>query len=306
MKTNRLPNFFLLGAAKSGTTTLFEILRGHSQVYLSFEKEPMFFSRDEYFNRGMDWYVQTFFTGGADLPIRGEASPHYLYWAEKVAPRISESLSKQPLKMVAIFRNPIDRAYSWYWNMLAESREDLPFLQAVIREEQRLQGNWDELRGAGSMQYGYVLGGRYATQVKAFLRFFQREQFLFLLYDDLLRDQSAIAKELIDFLGIDESYAPKTIKSNPSGVPRSRYLHAWLVKPSPFKEPFKKLIPYRLRRPLKNTALNLNRRRYGYPPMEPEAHSYLTSRLEGEIAELSRIIGRDLSPWLSPQPDRSG
>ena len=112
---NLLPNFLIIGAAKSGTTALYDLLKQHPQVYLPFDKEPLFFSRDDYFAQGAEWYAERYFKEGESFRARGEATPHYLYWAEKVAPRIARTFGGRPPKFIAIFRDPVQRAYSWYW-----------------------------------------------------------------------------------------------------------------------------------------------------------------------------------------------
>jgi hypothetical protein len=137
-----IPNMFILGAAKAGTTTLYNLLKQHPQVFLSFDKEPMFFSRDDYYSRGIEWYIDTFFKNSGEFTIRSEATPHYLYWAKKVSARIHAVYASQPIKFLVILRNPIQRAYSWYWNMVSEGRESLSFLDALLAEERRIRENW--------------------------------------------------------------------------------------------------------------------------------------------------------------------
>ncbi len=150
-----LPNFLIIGAAKAGTTSLYDLLKQHPQIYLSFVKEPMFFSHDDNYRRGPEWYARAFFSGAQGCLERGEASPHYLYWSEKVAPRIKMVYGQMPVKYIVILRDPVERAYSWYWNMVKEGMEDLPFETAVDLEEERLQEHQSELQQAGGMLYGY-------------------------------------------------------------------------------------------------------------------------------------------------------
>src|SRR3712207_4809254 len=106
-----MPNLFIVGAAKAGTTALYDYLAQHPEVFLSRVKEPMFFSREDYYARGLDWYEAEYFGGAEDYPVRAEATPHYLYWSEKVAPRIKEVYGERPVKFIASFRDPVSRAY---------------------------------------------------------------------------------------------------------------------------------------------------------------------------------------------------
>ena len=92
-----LPNFFILGAAKCGTTSLYEALKKHPEIYLSATKEPRFFCNDEVFEEGIEHYANSHFAGSGGWLARGDASPHYLVF-EKAAARIRE-LIPEPSKV---------------------------------------------------------------------------------------------------------------------------------------------------------------------------------------------------------------
>ncbi len=80
-KIDSMPNFLIIGAAKGGTTSLYELLKEHPQVTFSKKtKEPGFFSNDTQYPRGLDWYVETYYPQAARFPLRGDASTAYLYW----------------------------------------------------------------------------------------------------------------------------------------------------------------------------------------------------------------------------------
>ena len=197
MNFTKLPNFFLIGAAKAGTTSLYDILKQHPQVYLPFQKEPMFFSNDNNFNRGMEWYSHTFFQQAAGYPARGEATPHYLYWSDKVAPRIRQIYEMNEIKFVVILRDPVKRAYSWYWNMVKEGMEELTFELAIKEEDHRLKDNQNTLQKTGAMTYGYIKGGCYSTALQPFLDNFPRQDFIFILQEDLNSGYLASVKRQI-------------------------------------------------------------------------------------------------------------
>lgn len=295
--TESMPNTFILGAAKAGTTTLYDLLKQHPQVFLSFDKEPMFFSRDDFFSRGTKWYINTFFRNSSAYPIRGEATPHYLYWAKKVSHRIKITNEHQQVKFIIILRNPIERAYSWYWNMLAEGRENLPFWDALQAEDQRISNNWADLEYHGSMQYGYYRGGCYSSQINFFLENFQKNRFHFLLQEDLIQNQKKALQQILEFLSINNTFDTKTHLSNPSMEPRNRYLHAMLRNRSYIKDILKPLLPYRMRHKIKSLLLKKNLRRFKYPKMEERAYLYLKEKFAPEIQALSHIIERDLTHW---------
>lgn len=221
----RLPTFYVIGAAKSGTTSLIDLLRPHPQVFVPLVKEPMFFSHDENWERGVGWYLATHFAGADGRHARGEGTPHYLVHGEKVAARMAEVHRDRPPRLVVIFRDPVARAYSWYWNMVMEGLEPLSFEEALEAEPQRLREHAAHLERTGEMTYGYLAGSRYATLLAPFLARFEREQFLFLLQGDLRDDPAGTLGRLQRFLGLDELAPQEALASNPAAMPRSRRVH---------------------------------------------------------------------------------
>ena len=297
---NLLPDFLIIGAAKSGTTALYDLLKQHPQVYLPFDKEPLFFSRDDYFAQGADWYVERCFKEGASFRVRGEATPHYLYWAEKVAPRIAQTFATCPPKFIAIFRDPVQRAYSWYWNMVREGFETRSFSEALENEPRALKENWDTFQSFGLMTFGYERGGRYATQLESYLALFPRERFLFLLQEDLKAAHlDATMRRVFEFLDVDTDVRVHEVTSNPAVMPRSRVLHTILHRGSRFKEWLKEQLPFAIRHRLKQALSDSNMQSFEYPPIDPQIAGHLRETFADEVRRLSVLIGRDLSHWLA-------
>jgi hypothetical protein len=294
---DRMPNLFIIGAAKAGTTALYDYLSQHPQVFLSRIKEPMFFSRDECYARGLDWYEDVCFEGAEDYPVRAEATPHYLYWSEKVAPRIKEVYGEIPVKFIVSFRDPVSRAYSWYWNMVREGREDLGFDEALRVEELRLKQNRHELYQLGSMVYGYSAGSRYASLLQPYLELFSPESFFFVFQDDLKSRVNGTCKEIFEFLGIESSIHISTTRSNPAAMPRSRLLHKTLRRRFLFKELIKRFMPIGVRRPLKKKMMQVNLKETPYVPLDPQLAHELRLSFGIEIEKLEKITGRELSSW---------
>jgi Sulfotransferase domain len=292
-----MPNLFVIGAAKAGTTALFNYLTQHPQVFLSRVKEPEFFSKEEYYARGLDWYKDWHFEGAEDYLVKAEATPHYLYWSEKVAPRIKEVYGGIPVKFIVSFRDPVSRAYSWYWNMVREGREDLGFDEALRVEELRLKQNRHELYQLGSMVYGYSAGSRYASLLQPYLELFPPENFFFVLQDDLKSRVNGTCKEIFGFLGIESSIQISTTNSNPAAMPRSRLLHKTLRRRFLFKELIKPFMPIKLRRPLKKKMMQVNLKETPYVPVDPQLAHELRLSFRIEIEKLEKITGRDLSSW---------
>ncbi len=294
---DRMPNLFMIGAAKAGTTALYNYLTQHPEVFLSRVKEPMFFSREERYARGLDWYEREYFEGAEGYPVRAEATPHYLYWSGKVAPRIKEVYGGRPVKFVVAFRDPVSRAYSWYWNMVREGKEDLSFDEALRDEERRLRQKHHELSQLGSMVYGYSAGSRYASLLQPYLELFPPENFSFVFQDDLKSRVNETCEEIFEFLGIESSVQINTSNSNPASMPRSRLFHRTLRQRSLFKEIIKPFMPTRVRGPLKSKLIQVNLKETPYVPLDPQLARELRLSYRTEIEELEKITGRKLSSW---------
>lgn len=291
----QFPSLFILGAAKSGTTSLYEILKRHPDVYMSFVKEPMFFSKDDYYAMGKEWYAQTFFPATTRTRWQGDATPHYLYWADKVAARMQKDLT-DTARFIIILRDPAERAYSWYWNMIKEGEEKLSFEEALAQETARIKTT-PSLKALGSMKYGYKKGSRYASQIKYFLNCFPTDRFLFLLQEDLKDAHAKTLSKLYAFLDIRPIEAIPQ-KSNPSVQPYSHNLQNLLRQRSAGKEVLKRLLPFKLRHSLKTYLLERNRRPFTYPKMNAETLYMLRHEFASEVTELQSLINRDLAHWL--------
>jgi hypothetical protein len=295
---NKDPNFFIIGAAKAGTTSLYDILYQHPQVYLSFDKEPAYFCDDDYFARGDEWYRKTFFEKAKEQPVRGEATSRYLYFANKVAPRILKFSQSGKPKFIAIFRDPAKLVYSFYWNSVREGVEPLSFKDALQAEQDRMSRQRTKLEYNGQILYAYSRIGLYAQQVAQYLALFPKEQFLFLLTDDL-KDFPSLLTNLQTFLGVkDYSSSIKPIKSNNSALPKSDWLHQWLRNRSTLKDIIKPFIPFGIRHRLKMSTLEMNLKEFTPPEMDAEIANSLRKHYSEETLRLQDIIQRDLSKWL--------
>jgi len=298
-------DIFILGAAKAGTTSLHDLLNAHPKIKMSVLKEPMFFSRDDYFERGVDWYSKTFYSEEEGEFLSGEASPHYLYWAEKVASRMHDIAGQKELKFIVILRDPVYRAYSWYWNMIKEGEENLPFDEAIANENERLIREETKLRKNGSMIYGYKKGSMYAQQINEFLRYFPKRNFFFLLQEDLHSDAAGRIRRLFDFLDVSyEAYEPNSARKNPASMPRSRALQDLLRNPSAIKDRVKAAIPFRVRQAIKKALLRANSAPFVYPELNANSEAKLRMYFADEVRELQGIVERDLSHWLPRTDER--
>jgi sulfotransferase family protein len=198
-----LPDFLILGAQKAGTTALYAYLRWHPQITGPSFKEVSFF--DRHYAHGERWYR-------AHLPIRrsglvGEASPSYLF--HPLAPeRVGRMVP--PAKLIALLRNPVDRAFSHYQHEVALGREELSFEDALAREDERMEGELERMLGDPTYfsypwwNYTYAARGRYTEQLERWLAAFPRDQLLVLFTEELAADTAGTYRQVLDFLGVDD------------------------------------------------------------------------------------------------------
>ncbi len=299
---NPNPNYLILGAAKSGTTVLFDILGQHPQVFHPFTKEIKFFNNDRNYARGVEWYRNTCFRNSGGFSARGEASPHYLYWGGKVIPRMQQVFGVEEVKFIAILRDPVQRAYSQYWQGVQRENESLSFEEALEAEPQRLVEMNATLSTIGTLRYAYFGCGCYATQLKPYLIAFPSDRFHFLLTEDLRTDLNATMQSVTAFLGIRSDFSFSSQVRNQAYAPRSRRLFRLLESPKgaigQFLKKFVRLLPEAPRYRLRQSIVLANRREAAYPPMNTETERSLRERFRQEVLETQDIIGRDLGTWL--------
>lgn len=293
---SRRPDFFIVGAPKAGTSSLYNYLSQHPNIFLSEPKEPHFFHNRRspgspvLGEKNLEEYLRLF-EGVPDNVRAGEASTSYLYSAN--AAREIREVSPDA-KIMMILRNPVDRAYSHYWNHVRDGNEHLSFEQALWDEEERIKNR----RWCGSY---YVAGGRYAEQVARYLDVFGRDAVKVYLFEDLKRDARGVCWEAFTFLGINPDIPVDTREAyNRSGPPRSALLSALSYRLSK-NELFAKALPVTLRHAAKEWLLKRNVR--PAPTMDPKIRIRLQDTYREDILRLEALIGRDLKHWLQ-QPAR--
>lgn len=294
----RLPDFFIIGAAKAGTTTLYEILRQHPQVFLPVAKEPAFFSDDERYERGVDWYCDTYFrrTGGANAV--GDATSMYLAYGHKVVPRLEQLYGQNLPRIIAIFRDPVALTHSYYWHSVREGRETLPLRDALAAEAQRAAEHEASLQRSGRLFYRYRQVASFATHLQPYLARIPASRRLFLLTDDL-KDFPALVRTLEAFLGIDHAPGLRPVVSNAAAMPRSAGLQRLLRQRSFLKDAVKPLLPPPVRHHLKMRAIDANLRPFTPPPLDADLAMELRRHYADEMRRLEPIVGRDLSAWYA-------
>ena len=214
-----LPGILIIGPRRTGTTSIYQILRHHSLIYGVSRKEIKYF--DCNYQRGLDWY-RSFFPYQKDVEesdgLAIEASPYYIYH-----PLAAERIRKDfpDIKIITLLRNPIDRAYSNYHMNYDLGVELLPtFEEAIEAEPARLDGEVEKIIADpdhslfNHMHLSYLNQGIYADQLKRWFSIFPREQILVLQSEKFFSEMPEVYAQILDFLGLPQE--PLKFKKNPN------------------------------------------------------------------------------------------
>ena len=209
-----LPDFYILGAAKSGTSSLYEYLIQHPSIHSAFTKEPRFF--DKYYLKGINWYKVQFptkFQKFVDEKIlkkkfvTGESTVRYL--DHPFAPQRIKKITPDA-KFIILLRNPTDRAFSHYTMMEHKRKDNLSFEEAISKESQRtkeeftMMENDENYYSSEYYHHAYLDRGIYYKKLKNWFNVFTREQFLIIQSEDFFRNPNKTYKEVIKFLALPD------------------------------------------------------------------------------------------------------
>lgn len=293
-----LPNFVIAGTARSGTTSLYYYLKQHPDIGFPKQKEPKYFSLlgltfphcgpgdqnvDRLMVRDFDSY-QKLFEGLEGKAKVGEASSDYLYHHEHSAAEMRRVLGD--VQIILCLRNPVDRAYSAFQNLVRDQRETLSFADALAAEGQRMADNWDWM-------WAYQHGGLYAEQVATFLRIFSRVKVV--LFEDLEKDPPKVVRELFDFLGVASDVPVDTgTRYSHSGRAKNR-LVAFLsnrdnVLAFTLRRVALKLLPRSVLERIASRSLEKE-------DMDAGTRAVLRRYFHDDVVRLEVLLGRSLDVW---------
>jgi len=298
----KLPNFFIVGAAKSGTTSLFHYLNQHPDIFIPGRKECRFLSEmpvnfkgtgDEKVNESiintLDEY-KSLFPESKSARCLGDVSPDYLYYYENTVKNLKKHFSNP--KIIIILRNPVDRAFSQYSSFYRDKRELLTFEEALNHEQERIELNWE-------WAWRYKDVGLYYKQVKSYIDNFGSSTKIF-LYDDLISKPEEFFKEIFKFLEVDQNFIPSTEKKfNVSYIPKNYFLDKILKKANPLKRTLRPVLLSILGNDntgdLCNFIKKINSKNLEF---KPETRKKLIDFFHDAIMRLQNLIKHDLSAWM--------
>lgn len=291
-----LPNFMCLGAAKSGTTTLYDILRQHPDIYIPAFKEPHFFDIPENYKNGIEWYKRNYFRN-ANKKIIADFTPSYFF--EKEAPkRIFKNLGRD-MKFLVVFRNPVDRAYSHYLHSKRDDHESENFEKSLELEVSRLKKHENQSDYLSYLRHSYVHQGLYAQMIDRYLQYFSLDNFLFIHFEDeLLQERELTIKRILEFLEIDSSVLLRTdIRSNPSSKEKSKPLKKLMNKRGWWRDVIKFMIPsVQLRQIIRNRIQRINITEFKAQQLSQEVKSNLLEKyFRKDISDLEKTLNKKMN-----------
>jgi hypothetical protein len=292
-----LPNFICPGAARSATTNLYYLLIQHPQIFLPTIKETRFFSRD--YEKGLAWYEQKYYAEAQGEMAIGDISPVYLI-DERCPKRIFQALGKK-VKLLFMLRNPVERAYSHYCLLRNHQFEDLPFEKALERDE--------KARIAKSLKYyqheygfQYLKESSYWLAIQRYRRYFERDRFKFILFEEFINETEAHLVDILNFLEVSQPYQfDLNVYRNPTpasgrfGINRLFYCNPFFKKARDYIQLKTGWKTQSMLKKLKSILLAGEHSQI--QPLDQKLRKQLSGFFEADTRQLEAFLGRDLALW---------
>jgi hypothetical protein len=309
-EVGRVPEFFIVGAPRSGTTYMFESLGRHPDVFVPPNKEPNHFCTDldsgsfldsVSFMRDRNEYRRLFADAGAGQ-LAGEASTWYLY-SRDAARNIAEV--RPDAKIVIMLRDPVEMMYSLHGRRRFGGTEELPFPDALEAEEDRRRGRRLPRRPRNVKGLLYRDVARYAEQVERYVEQFGWQQVHVIIFDDFRADPLAAFLALLEFLGLAPVPLGPTSIVNASTRRRSELVQRAILTPWVIRLG-RHLVPPALRPRVGPLMDRLNAAPEPRAPLDPDLRKTLVDELRPDVRRLGALLGRDLEGiWFADRDSRA-
>jgi hypothetical protein len=296
----KLPTFIVIGAPKSGTTSLYFYLRQHPDIYLPKTKELHYFSfpelgiassgpGDAEALSGLCQTIEQYKAQYQEVTNQsaiGDISPSYLYYSSS-AKKIFDTLGM--VKIIVLVRNPVDKAYSQYMHMVREGLETLSFSEAIAAESSRRDLGWGDM-------WRYAESSLYAEKLDEFITTFGKDNVKVIYFDDFTKNTSSILTDLLSYISVDPKYEITTEeKFNRTGTPKSILIADILRSQNFFKHFIKLILPVEFRRKLRTWLMDINTG--NKPELSPTLRTSLLHYFRDDITKLEHLVGKSTN-WL--------
>ncbi len=271
-----------VGAAKCGTTLLYDLLESHPELSKAREKELHYFDRTDAPDRAA---YEALFRG--DM-TRLEVTPNYMFYQDSIK-KICDALGAQNVRIVVLLRDPIERARSHYYMRKEEGLETLSFQASFEQEPHRIAQNERELR-----LFSYFARGRYMEQMANIYRYVPRENVRIYIFEDFVKNQQEYIDDICDFAGISRINVRD--KHSNRGVVNVKY--KWLndgIRLLSRKTP--RALKLKFLRKIKHALTRVNEKNTGKRPLDPVFKRQLVRYYQSDVSKLRETFGLDLSSW---------
>jgi hypothetical protein len=284
----RKPNFFVVGAPRCGTTSLWSWLKAHPEIFMSAQKELFFFDSDlrtvPATTISLEKYLRNFSAAGDEKKI-GEATASYL--RSERAPKAIKVFNPGA-QIIIMLRNPVDVMYSLHSSALYGLEPVTHFGAALAADARR--GNGERI--------GYREFADFPDQVQRYLDVFGPENVHTIIYDDLKADPAIVYQNALRFLGVRLDFNPEFVVMSPNERVRNVRLQRTLARPpQALRRISGALVPPSLRSRIRYALLKCNVEVSPRPPMDPGLRKRLQREFEPKVEQLSKLLGRDLCGW---------
>ena len=284
-------DFFIVGAPKAGTTSLYSYLNRHPEIEMSTIKEPDYFSNEFieeqslYYKKESVRSLKKYHSLYSDIKnlVRGEASVSYLFY-EKVPKKIFKYNSSS--KIIIMLRNPIDRAFSHYLmdyrlGLVSESFED------IVKKK-------SNHKYAKLFYQQYIQVGEYANQLKRYLNVFNSENILLIDYDDFKKDVAGVVNKTYLFLGVNDDFQPNLNKKhNAYSMPKNRIIR-YIYSFVPLRNLLALIFTKEIIKSIRNLLFKSDKKLI----MQVETINFLKKHFEKDVNELSELLNKDYTKWI--------
>jgi hypothetical protein len=290
------PNFFIVGAAKCGTTSLFNYMRQHPDLYFPLIKEPAHFVRDDSsYDRYADFdRYRSLFKKAGNAKAIGEASTGYLFY-EKAAGLIHDKFPSA--KIIIVLRNPVDMAFS-YWRYNQAVGEESSAFEYVISDEGIKYRRSKEFKDKCSQwwgSYAYMDRGFYFEQVKRYFDVFGRDNVRVYIFERFIKDPKVVCSDIFEFLGIDSDFIPDYGKAhNEAGGIRSKLFKKMIYAKYPL---LRAVLPTAIKVKIRAMLLFLNSVKEEKKEMPVSARQRLERFFSLDIKKLEGLLGEEIEEW---------
>lgn len=284
----------IVGAQKAGTTSLARYLAQHPDICSHERLELSYFVDEHDFRLGYPANFERYFGGCGATPLLLAKSVTVMT-EQRLVRRLQDH--NPAMRLIAVLRDPVDRAYSAYWWARSVGYESIEtFEEALAADPARHRNDPAKLRNTS-----YVAFGEYAGQIEALVQAFGWRQVRVYLYDDLAASPEDVVKDTLRFLEIDPAFVPRVNDlENTAAVPRSVVLARMLSAGHPLKRAIRTALPHGMAEHWKRRVTRWNRVPFTPPPMDPRTRDRLAAHFAPHNRRLAELLNRDLSSWTNP------